>query len=743
MFKDNIAGAVRALSANDNTTQHRTIAVDRRNFLRLSAGTGAGLVIGAYLPAASSTPATAAAGSAGDAVFNPFVTITPANKVIVLSKHLDKGQGTATGLATLVADELDADWSQMVAEFAPANAALYKNFQFGVQGTGGSTAMANSFEQYRKAGAAAKAMLVAAAAQTWKVDASKITVAKGVVTDGKNKATFGELAAAAAKMPVPANPVLKDAKDFVYIGKSFPRLDQKAKVTAAPVFTQDIQLPGMRVAVIARSPKFGGKPAAVDAAKAKAVKGVSDVVTIPGGVAVVASSTWAAIKGREALEVTWDDKVAEKRGTAELIAEYQALADKPGLSVRKDGDAAKAIAAATTVIEAEFVFPFLAHAPMEPLNAILAFKDGKATIWSGSQIQTIDQAVASAILGIKPEDVAIKTQWAGGSFGRRAVYNADYVAEIAHIVKTLGTDNPVKLVWTREDDIKGGYYRPLYVHKVKVGLTADGEIAGWQHRIVGQSIMDGTAFAATSIKDGVDSTSVEGVHDTPYTIPNFEVELHSRKFGAPPLWWRSVGHTHTAYVMETLIDEIAVRTGKDPVAFRLSMLEKHPRHAAVLKLAAEKAGWDTPLPAGVARGVAVHKSFKSFVAQVAEVRIVDGQAKVDRVVCAVDCGLPINPDNIVAQVEGGIGYGLGAVLHSHITLTDGVVDQANFGDYEVLRFNEMPKVEVHIVPSTEPPTGIGEPGVPPLGPAVANAIAGLTGQRIRQLPFAMHKLAAS
>jgi isoquinoline 1-oxidoreductase beta subunit len=735
MFKNNIATAVRALTGSAQPAE-----LDRRGFLRLSAGTGAGLVIGAYLPVTSATGAAAADTAAA---FNPFVRITPDNKVIVLSKHLDKGQGTASGLATLVAEELDADWSQMVAEFAPANASLYKNLFFGVQGTGGSTAMANSFEQYRKAGAAARQMLIEAAAKTWKADASKIAVAKGVVSDGANMATFGDLVAAAAKMPVPENPKLKDPKDFVFIGKSFPRLDQKAKVTAAPVFTQDLRLPDMLVAVVARPPRFGAKPGTVDSAKAKSVKGVKDVVTIPSGVAVVATSTWAAIKGRDALQITWDESAAEKRGTNELVEEYKALAAKPGLSVRKDGDAASAIAGAKSVIEAEFVFPFLAHAPMEPLNAILAFKDGRATLWSGSQLQTIDQSVTAAILGIRPEDVAINTQWAGGSFGRRAVYNADYVAEAANIVKALGTEQPVKLVWTREDDIKGGYYRPMYVHKVRVGLTEAGDIAGWQHRVVGQSIMDGTAFADFAIKNGIDETSVEGVHTTPYAIPNFEVDLHSPKFGAPPLWWRSVGHTHTAYVMETLIDEIAARAGQDAIAFRLKLLAKQPRHAAVLKLAAEKAGWGTPLPAGVARGVAVHESFKSYVAQVAEVRIEDGQAKVDRVVCAVDCGLAINPDNIAAQIEGGIGYGLGAVLHSHVTLTDGVVDQSNFGDYEVLRFNEMPKVEVHIVPSAEPPTGIGEPGTPPVGPAVANAVAVLTGQRIRSLPMAMHKLVAS
>ena len=735
MFDRSIAEAVATISG-----KHGASSVGRRDFLKLVVGTGAGLVLGAHLPL---TQSDAHAENMAATAFNPFVRITPDSKVIVLSKHLDKGQGTATGLATLVAEELDAEWSQMVAEFAPANAALYKNLAFGVQGTGGSTAMANAFEQYRKAGAAARAMLIEAAAHQWNVDAMSITISKGVVSDGTRTARFGELATAAAKLPVPSEPKLKDPKDFVHIGKSFPRLDQKAKVTAEPIFTQDLRLPGMMVAVLARPPRFGGKVGTFDAKAAKAVKDVIEVVAIPQGVAVVARNTWAAMKGRKALSVAWDEGTAEKRGSAELLAEYRVLAEKPGLPVRKDGDPAQVMAGAKSVIQAEFVFPFLAHATMEPMNAIVAFKDGKCTIWSGSQLQTIDQSVAAAIFGIRPEDVTINTLWAGGSFGRRGVYNADYLAEAAQIAKELGTDQPVKLVWTREDDIKGGYYRPMYFHKVKVGLKEDGSIAAWQHRIVGQSIIDGTAFAATMMKDGIDPTSVEGVHNTPYEIPHFEVDVHNTKFGAPPLWWRSVGHTHTAYVMETMIDEIAARSGRDPVAFRLSLLEKHPRHAAVLRLAAEKAGWGTPLPEGVARGVAVHESFKSFVAEVAEVRIADGQAKVDRVVCAVDCGLAINPDNIAAQMEGGIGYGLGAILHSEVTLTDGVVDQSNFGDYEVLRFNEMPRVEVHIVPSSEPPTGVGEPGTPPIGPAVANAVAQLTGQRIRTLPMNRHKLTAT
>lgn len=712
------------------------LALDRRNFVRLALGTGAGLVVGGWLPATARAEGAAVRAQAGEGIFAPFVHITPDNVVTVLVKHQDKGQGIATGLSTLVADELDADWAQVKAEFAPANVELYKNLAFGIQGTGGSTAIANSFEQYRKAGAAARAMIVEAAAKRWGVAADTIKVEKGVVSSGNHRATLGELAKEAAAIPVPAEPKLKTPEQFTYIGKSFPRVDSVAKTTGARIYTQDVQLPGMLVATLARPPRFGGTVKSVDDKAARAVKGVVDVVTTGRGVAVLATSTYAAIKGREQLNVTWDDSKAEMRGTDALITEYKALADKPGLVARKEGDAEGALAKADKLIEATYIFPYLAHAPMEPMNCVLEFKDGKATLWTGSQLQTVDQGVVSAIFGIKPENVIINTLWAGGSFGRRGVYDSDYIAETAEIVKTTGRSEPIKLVWTREDDIKGGYYRPVYVHKVRVGLDKDGAILGWHHRIVGQSIAIGTPFEAAIVKDGIDGTSVEGVSDTPYAIPNMQVEVHNTNAGPRPLWWRSVGHTHTAYVMETMIDEVAAVSGKDPVAFRLSLLEKHPRHMGVLKLAAEKAGWDTPPPEGVFRGVAVHESFHSFVAEVAEVRLVDGKPKVDRVVAAVDCGLAVNPDNIRAQVEGGVGFGLGAVLHSKVTLKDGVVEQGNFDGYEVLRMNEMPRVEVHLVPSAEAPTGIGEPGVPPIGPAVANAVAVGTGHRVRVLPFA-------
>mgnify|MGYP001199881511 CR=1 FL=1 len=711
------------------------LALDRRNFVRLALGTGAGLVIGGWIPSVARAETAAQSGDAGG-IFAPFVHVTPDNVVTVLIKHQDMGQGNATGLATLVADELDAAWDQVKAEFAPADAKLYANGAFGMQGTGGSTAIANSYEQYRKAGAAARAMIVDAAAKRWGVGADSVKIEKGVVSSGNHTATLGELAKEAAAVPVPAEPKLKTPDQFSYIGKSFPRLDSVAKTTGARIYTQDVQLPGMLVATLARPPKFGGTVKSVDDEAARAVKGVVDVVTTSRGVAVLATSTYAAIKARDQLSVTWDDSKAETRGTDKLIADYQALADKPGLVARKEGDAESALAKADKVLEATYIFPYLAHAPMEPMNCVAQFKNGKVTLWTGSQLQTVDQSVVSAIFGIKPEDVIINTLWAGGSFGRRGVYDSDYIAETAQIVKTTGRSEPIKLVWTREDDIKGGYYRPVYVHKVRVGLDKDGGVLGWHHRIVGQSIVTGTAFESALVKDGIDGTSVEGVSDTPYAIPNMQVEVHNTNAGPRPLWWRSVGHTHTAYVMETMIDEIASIAGKDPVAFRLGLLDKHPRHAGVLKLAAEKAGWETPPAEGVFRGVAVHESFKSFVAEVAEVRIVDGKPKVDRVVAAVDCGIAVNPDNIKAQVEGGVGFGLGAVLHSKITLKDGVVEQGNFDGYEVLRMNEMPHVEVHIVPSAEAPTGIGEPGVPPIGPAVANAVAVGTGQRVRVLPFA-------
>ena len=479
----------------------------------------------------------------------------------------------------------------------------------------------------------------------------------------------------------------------------------------------------------------------MNAEAARAVKGVTDVVEIPRGVAVVAEGFWAASKGREALEIEWDESRAETRGSDEIMAQYRELAKKPGQVARRDGDPAAGLAGAAKVLEATYEYPFLAHAPMEPLDCVVALKPDSCEVWTGSQLQTGDVATAVAISGLKPEQVQVHTLLAGGSFGRRATPDSDMVAEAVSIAKAIGGKAPVKVIWTREDDIRGGRYRPMYHHTIRAGLDAENKLVGWEHRIVGQSILKGTPFEAFLTKNGIDQTSVEGANNLPYAIPNVLIDLHTTDVEVPVLWWRAVGSTHTAYTVEAFLDEVAEAAGKDPVAFRLEMLKDHPRHAAVLKLAAEKAGWGKSLPAGKGIGIAVHESFNSFVAEAAEVTVDGGGGiKVDKVVCAVDCGRPINPDVIKAQMEGGIGYGLGAILHDEITLEGGRVAQSNFHDYVPLRIEEMPEVEVHIVDSSEPPTGVGEPGTPPIGPAVANAVYNATGRRIRNLPFARHDL---
>lgn len=709
--------------------------LSRRGFLKASGGVGVGLALGWHLGVLPG--AAQAATTAEPAMVNPFVIIAPDGSVTVLSKHLDMGQGTASGLATLVAEEMGAAWAQMRLDFAPADSTKYNNLFFGtLQGTGGSTAMANSWEQYRKAGAAARMMLASAAAKEWGVPVGEVTVADGKISHASGKsAGFGDFAAKAAAEPVPTEIALKDAKDFVYIGKHFPRLDTPAKSGPNQLYTLDFVREGMLVAAVKRSPRFGGKLKSFDATEAKKVPGVREVLQLPSGVAVVAEKTWQAFKAREALVVEWDDSAAEMRSSDALFASFRDAAGKPGLPARKDGDAQGAMAKAVKVIEAEYEFPYLAHAPMEPHDVAIQHKDGKVDVWTGSQFQTVDQSLTASILGVDPANVNIHTLWAGGSFGRRAIYDSHIVAEAAQLAKAWGKPDVLKIMWSREDDIQGGYYRPMMYHKVKVGLGADGNPLAWQHHIVGQSIMSGTILEGM-MKDGIDPTSVEGVTTTPYTVPNISVEVTNMKTGVPVLWWRSVGHTHTAYVMETMMDDLAREAGRDPLEYRLGLLKDHPRHAAVLKLAAEKAGYGKTLPDGHFHGLAVHESFNTYVAQVAEIAMDSrGGFTVVKVTCAVDCGTAINPDNVKAQMEGAIGYGLGHALRNEITLTDGVVDQANFDTYEPLRMSEMPEVEVHIVPSALPPTGAGEPGTPPIGPAVSNAVFTATGQRLRKLPM--------
>jgi isoquinoline 1-oxidoreductase subunit beta len=714
----------------------------RRDFLKSAGTVGAvALTIGFEWGGSTRRALAAPASPAAGAAFTPnaFLRVGTDNSVTVIAKHVEMGQGSYTGIATIVAEELDADWAQVRVESAPADAKRYANLAFGtMQGTGGSSAMANSWMQLREAGGKARAMLVAAAAKEWKVPAADLTVERGVVyhAASKRQARFGALVKTAATLPVPEKVQLKDPKDFKLIGHAAPRVDAAAKSDGTAQFTLDVALPGMLVALLKRPPLFGATVKSFDPTAASAVPGVVKVVQVPRGVAVVAKSFWAAKQGRDALTVEWDDSKAEKRGSAALMDEYRRLADQPAASARKDGDAVQAIKDAKQKVSASYEFPYLAHAPMEPLDAVIKLTASSCEIWAGDQFQTVDQANAAHTAGLDPQQVSIHTLYAGGSFGRRANPGSDYIVEAVSIAKAYGADGtPIKFQWTREDDIHGGLYRPMYFHKLEAGLNAENQLTGWRHVIVGQSIVAGTPFAGL-IKDGIDGTSVEGAANIAYAIPNIAVDLSTTTTGVPVLWWRVVGSSHTAYAVEAFIDEVAHAAGQDGFTFRRKLLDQHPRMKAVLELAAEKAGWSTPLPPGKGRGIAVAEAFKTFVAQVAEVSVgKDGQVKVDRVVCAVDCGTPINPDIIAAQMEGGIGFGLGATLYGAITLKDGRVEQDNFNGYRVLRMNEMPKVEVHIVPSAEAPTGVGEPGVAPLGPAVANAIFAATGKRNYVLPF--------
>lgn len=731
--------------------EHPIHNVSRRRFMHAAGGLVLGMSIGAIAPRA------AAARSAADttAAFSPnaFVRVGADGWVTVLAKHLEMGQGVYTGLATLVAEEMDADWRQVRVEGAPANAALYRNGLLGVQGTGGSTAMADSYLPMRRAGAAARAMLVQAAAQQWQVPAEEITVSEGVLRHAatQRQAGFGQMAGAAAALPAVQEPRLKTPAEFKLIGReSLRRTDGPAKTNGTAVYTQDFKLPGMLVAVVAHPTRFGARLAGYDAKAARAVPGVRAVVEFPptphgaGGVAVLADNTWAARTGRDALQARWDDSEAYRLGSDEILEQYRAAAATPGAVAARRGDIEAAFAGAARIIEADYHVPYLAHAAMEPLNCLVRLEERRCDIWNGEQFQTSDQAAVARYLGLPVGAVTLTQLYSGGSFGRRANPHADYLIEavaIARAARRQGLHVPIKLVWTREDDMRAGYYRPMNLHRARLALDADGRLIGWHARLVGQSVLADTPLAGL-MKDGIDPTSVEGQADLPYAIPNLQVELHTpRDVRVPVLWYRSVGHTHTAFSAETLIDEAAAAAGTDPVAYRDALLAGHPRHRRTLALAARQAGWDEPMAAGKpgtrrGRGVAVHASFGSVVAQVAEVTVAaDGSFKVDRVVCAVDCGVAINPDVVRAQMEGGIGFGLASCLHGAITLEDGEVQQSNFHDYPVLRIDEMPAVEVHIVPSAELPTGVGEPGVPPVAPAVANALHHAVGRRVRTLPM--------
>ena len=710
--------------------------LSRRVFLQSAGATGLVIGFGWLAPTGADAAQPGAEGAAGPLAPNAFVRVGTDNLITVICKHHEMGQGNTTGLASLVADELDADWSQVRTEYAPSEAELYKNLLFGLQGTGGSSAIANSFLQYRSAGATARGMLIAAAAEEWHVPPGEIRTAKSTLTHASGRrATYGEMALAASRQTPPDNPPLKKPAQFAFISKdrSTPRVDSPSKCNGTAMYTADVKLPGLLTAVIAWPPGFGAKLSSFDATDAKKVKGVTDVVEVPEGVAVVATGTWAALQGRRALKVQWDESTSKDLDSEALLARYRAQAAQPGAPFTKPTTTSSAPAAVKT-IEAVFEFPFLAHATMEPMNCVAWLHDGMLETWSGHQFPSFDHMFAAKAAGLPMDKVKLHTLVSGGSFGRRANMWSDFTVAAVNVAKAIGGRAPVRLQFSREDDTGAGLYRPMYVHAVKAGLDAQGRVTVWEHTIVGQSIMAGGPMAAM-IKDGIDPTSVEGVDKTVYDLPMLAGTLHSPTLAVRPLWWRSVGNTHTAYVMETMIDELATAAGRDPLAFRLSLLGKSPRAAGVLKLAAEKAGWGKPRRSGVAQGIAVHKSFDTFVAQVAEVSMRNGKVKVERVVCAVDCGVPVNPDVIRAQMEGCIGFALGALYYSEVELKAGRAVQRNFDTYRSLRIHEMPKVEVHIVPSTEKPSGVGEPGVPPLAPAVANAVAKLGGPRVRRLPF--------
>ncbi|WP_252255468.1 xanthine dehydrogenase family protein molybdopterin-binding subunit [Lysobacter capsici] len=716
----------------------------RRQFLKTGALIGSGLVVGFVLPAASrfaqADPAAAAAAAAQPFAPNAFLRVGSDDSVTVLLSHSEMGQGIWTGLAMLIAEELDADWSTIKVEHAPA-AQAYAHTAFGMQMTGGSTSTWSEFDRYRQAGATARALLVAAAAQRFGVPVDQVRTENGVAIAGDKRARYGELALDAAKLPPPKAPLpLKDAKDWKIIGKSTKRLDGPDKITGKAKFGMDVQFDGLFTAVVARSPVFGGSVKSFDASKAKAVAGVRDVVQVPSGVAVIADHYWAAKQGRDALVIDWDLGPNAGLDTVKLREQFRALAATEGAVAGQAGDVKGALAKAAKTLEAEYNVPYLAHSPMEPLNCTVKIDADGCDVWTGTQFQTVDQKVAAEITGLKPEQVRIHTMFLGGGFGRRATPTSDFVTEAVHVAKAAG--KPVKTVWSREDDVRGGYYRPMYLQRARIGLDAQGLPIAWEHVLVGQSITAGTPFEPMMVKNGIDATSVEGVADSPYItgLKDFRVDLHSPRTGIPVLWWRSVGHSYNAFVMESLVDELAYAAGKDPVEYRRTLLKDHPRHLAALDLVADKSRWGSKLEPGRGRGVAVHESFGSYIAQVAEVSLVDQPGggkgiRVHKFFCAIDCGIAVNPDGVHAQMESGINFGLGAALHSALSFKDGRVQESNYHDYRVLRLDEAPQIEVHIVPSTEKMGGAGEPGTAPVAAAVANAVYALTQQRLRELPL--------
>ena len=717
---------------NANSVSKRS-GVQRRDFLKVSVAASGGLLIGFQFPGISRL--ASAQAYASTFMPNAFVRIGTDERITVIVNHSEMGQGVYTSLPMLLADELDADWTKVGYESAPVDP-KYNHPAFGMQITGGSSSVWSGLEQFRQAGAAARAMLVAAAAQQWNVDAASCRTESGAVFNGSNrKLTYGQLVGAASKLTPPEHVQLKDPKTFKLIGKPIKRLDTPVKLNGAAVFGIDVKLPGMLTATIARPPIFGAKMKSFDDSRARSMPGVRKIVAVPAGVAVIADTFWQAKMAREALQVDWDEGSMQNFSTSQMMQEFRERAKSTGTSVRKDGDAAGALANAAKRIEAVYEVPFLSHLMMEPLNCTVDLRPDSCEVWTGSQFQTVDRANAAKAAGLPNEKVQLHTTFLGGGFGRRANPQSDFVVEAVHIAKAAGV--PVKVIWTREDDMRGGWYRPAFLHAIEGGIDASGNAVSWRSRLVGQSIMTGTPFAAMFMKGNYDPSSVEGVDDLPYAIPNLTVESHQAEINVPVQWLRSVGHSHTAFAVECFVDELAALAQKDPYQFRRQLLLKQPRHLGVLDLVAQKAGWDKPLPKGMGRGIAVHFAFGSYSAHVAEVSVTDGKVRVHRMVCAIDCGQYVNPGIIAAQTEGGAIFGASAALFQELTFESGRLQQTNFNTFPVMRMNECPEIETHIVESNEKAGGIGEPGVPCAAPAIANAIFAVTGKRIRRLPIRM------
>jgi isoquinoline 1-oxidoreductase subunit beta len=713
-----------------------TSILDRREFLKKSAAGGTGLVIGFYLP--GKYEALAGTPPKDPTAINAWVQISPDDGVTVLIDKSEMGQGISTALSMVVAEELDLDWKKINTVFAPA-APPYFNPIFGMQGTGGSSSVRGSWEPLAKASAAAREMLITAAAKRWKVDVSACHTENsgGVQTASGKRLGYGSLVDEAATLPVPVSPKRKEAKDYKIIGKPTKRIDSTLKVDGKATFGIDVRRPGMLHAAVARCPVLGGKVQSFDAAKAKAVRGVKDVVQVSTGVAVVADNTWSAMEGRNALQVSWDEGANAKVSSDSIRKLYHEQAEKTGAIARKDGDAEAALGSAAKKVEAIYEAPYLAHATMEPMNCTADVRADSCTIIGPTQFQTFVQITGAKLTGLKPEQVRVETTYLGGGFGRRA--EMDFITEAVQLSKAMNA--PVQVTWSREDDMQHDFYRPAVLVKLEAGLDGSGKAVAWKNRVVGPSIM--SRFFPGSVKNGIDESSVEGLSTLKYDVPNLLVEYVMTESGIPVGFWRSVGCSHNGYFAECFVDEMAKAAGKDPVEFRRSMLPKDSRTRGVVELAAERSGWGKPLPAGQYRGIAVVESFGTFVAEVAEISI-DSNARtlrVHRVVAAVDCGRYVNPETIRAQIEGSVVFGLTAALKGEITITGGRVDQSNFNDYDMVRMNETPQVEVHILQSTEGPGGIGEPGTPPIAPAVCNAIFAATGKAVRRLPIRAEDLA--